>query len=72
MQLSKQVSFRTATIVADKAAAISHDSGIKHSELLRLAFSHGIKNAENVLNEMREDLTLEQALMLQSVGVDYT
>ena len=71
MDLTRQVSFRTAGIVVDRVSALSHDDGIKYSELMRLAFSYGVNNAQKVFEEKREGLSLEQALVLQSCGVDY-
>ena len=71
MNLDKIITFRTAKIVEARAAAISHENNIKYSELLRVMFSHGVKNAEKVSVDKREDLTLEEALLLQSVGAEY-
>ena len=47
------------------------DHDISYPDLLRFALSYGIKNAGEVAAEKRSDLSLEQALFLQSCGVDY-
>ena len=71
MNLTRLISFRPGALIADTATALSMDHDISHPDLLRFALSYGIKNAGEVAAEKRSDLSLEQALFLQSCGVDY-